>query len=161
MRMQLSTVSLMILGLQTSALYPQTTEQPAAGFALSVSVGHRDGMAPEDFQVLRVRITYKSDHVEYRSFCGAIGAMYDLEVKYNGVLVPETEEHQRARLAREVTLCTIMDRRLGSGDSKEDNVFCQTSKPGTYEFTVIQDTSPRKRETKARIRSNALTIVVP
>jgi hypothetical protein len=87
--------------------------------------------------------------------------MYDLEVKNNDVLVPETEEHQRAWPAREATLCTIMDRRIGSGDSKEDNVFYQTSKPGTYEVTVIQDTSPRKRETKVRIRSNALTIVVP
>ena len=86
-------------------------------------MGHRDGTTLDDFQVLRVRITNVSNHLEYQSFRGATGGLYDLEVKYNGVLVPETEEHQKARLARESTLCTIMDRTIDSGDSKEDNVF--------------------------------------
>jgi hypothetical protein len=143
------------------AFCAQTSEQSTPTFTLSLSIGKSDGMTPKNLRVLNVKITNSSDHVEYQSFCKAIGGLYDLEVKYNGSPVEETENHKKARLSRESTVCTILDRRIGPGDSKDDKVYFEATKPGTYDFTALQDTSPRDPQRNVTIRSNTVTVVIP
>lgn len=134
------------------------------GFTLALSVPRRDGTMVSYQQGLLVTYTNVSSAVAYESNCGAFGALYQLAVTYNGIPVKEPAEAQRHRKIAESGQCfggSNPGRNLQPGQSRQDHIYYDTFKPGTYEFTVEQNSDPRHPKDNVTVRSNTVTIVVP
>jgi hypothetical protein len=153
-----------VFAMQTLALHTQTADQPAPGFTLVLSVPQRDGTMVPYQQVLLVTYTNISNALDYESNCGAFGALYQLVVTYNGTPVKEHAEAQKRRNIAESGRCfggSNPVRNLRPGQARQDHLAYDTFKPGTYEFTVEQDTFPKYPAKSVKVRSNTVTIVVP
>jgi hypothetical protein len=111
----------MLFTIQTVTLYAQTLEKPAPPFTLELSLGHGDGTTPKNVLVLSVKITNISDHGAIQSFCGAIGNLYRLDVKLDGVAVPEGEWARKVFLYRKTHGCDIPGRMLDPGVARQLN----------------------------------------
>jgi hypothetical protein len=152
----------MLLASQTVALCAQMTEKSSPTFTLALSMGVHGGAIPQELLVLHVKITNTTDHVIHQSFCWAIGGLYNVEVLYNSTPLAETKAHQKARKSREAGVCTHRGGRdIDPGESLDDDVYYDPLKPGRYEFTAEQDTTPHDPKKNATVRSNSLTVIVP
>jgi hypothetical protein len=152
---------LMLCAVQMGALSAQTPEKHAPPFTLELSLGHGDGTTPKNVLVLSVKITNISDHGAIQSFCGAIGNLYRLDVKLDGVAVPEGEWARKVFLYRKTHGCDIPGRMLDPGSSRTDTVEYYSTEPGSYEFTAIQDTDPTNPVWNETVKSNTLTVTIP
>jgi hypothetical protein len=152
-----------IFALPTVVLSAQTPDEQSAGFTLTLSQGRRGGEFAPDVQVLLVSLTNISQRVIGDTTCSAFGAFYNLIVVYNGVPIEEKEEHRKHRKAMEKGPCSGSNpgRRANPGQSLEDILYYETTKPGTYEFTVEREGFPGNPDKSVTIKSNTLTITVP
>jgi hypothetical protein len=148
---------------QGAATLAQTQDEQAAGFTLTLSLGRHSGEFSKDTQVLVVRLTNISKEVNYEDTCSAFGGLYNLRVVYNGVPLEETDKHRNRRKALEQGPCNGSNpgRRTKTGESREDRIYYETTKPGTYDFTVEREGFPGNPEKSVTVKSNTLTIVVP
>jgi hypothetical protein len=88
--------------------------------------------------------------------------MYDLLVVYNGVPVEETDAQKKHKEFRKKGRCSgsVVARMVKPGKTQEDYFYYDTTKPGTYDFTVTRETYPWDQEKSVTVKSNTLTIVV-
>jgi len=163
MKKQMTYFLMQLFALQTVAIYAQTTEKPAPGFTLTLSEGRRDGTMVPYQQVLIVRLTNISNEVNNRTGCESYGGMYNLKVVYDGVPVEETAEESKARKRMESGECEGrgIAQHTKPGEFREDILYYNTMKPGTYEITATKETFPGQPDKSVTVRSNTITIVVP
>jgi hypothetical protein len=155
---------LVLFAVQMLPLDAQTTKSVAPGFRLTLSLGRHSGEIPKKFQVLLIAYTNISDKVEYENMCGNFGNLYHLAVTYNGVPQIESEDIQKERKIRQSGRCHNFSgpqRNLQPGESREDNLYYDTTRPGIYVFTVDVDTSPLDAQNNVTVTSNTITVVVP
>jgi hypothetical protein len=153
----------LILAASASTLCAQTSEEKDAGFTLTLSQGTVRYGVPQSYEVLVVKLTNISQRVMSEDTCSAFGAFYNLKVTYNGIPIEEKEEHLKHRKAMEKGPCSGSNpgRRAKPGQSLEDTLYYETTKPGTYEFTVEREGFPGDPDKSVTIKSNPLTIAVP
>lgn len=153
----------MLLVVQTAALFSQTREKPAPVFKLALAEGNRDATMVSWQTRLVVRLTNISTDLIREDGCSALSAMYKLSVVYNGVPLDEPAEAKSGREAREAGKCLFASARarvLQPGQYWDDELFYNTTKPGTYEFTVEEKTFPQDPQKSVTVKSNTVTVVV-
>jgi hypothetical protein len=151
------------LALPLAAIHAQNSGKAEPRFTLTLSMGRRDGtMAPYQ-QVLLVTLTNTSNEVINENWCLAFRGMYDLKVVYNGVPVEDTDAQTKYKKFRQAGRCSgsVVGGPINPGKSKEDYIYYDTTKPGTYEFTVTLETFPWNPEKSVTAQSNTITIIVP
>ncbi len=148
---------------QAISLFAQTTEKPEPRFTLALLMGHHGGEISKNEQVLLVRLTNTSNEVIYDQWCLAFHGMYDLAVTYNGVPVEDTEDQKAYKKFRQAGRCngSTGTAPINPGEYRDQILYYNTTKPGTYEFTVSRETFPWDPEKSVTVKSNTLTIVVP
>jgi hypothetical protein len=142
----------------------QTANKPDPGFRLLLSKGFHGGEIAATTTVLDVKYTNTSNAIDYGHFCARFGEIYRLDVVYNGIPVKEPKEVTRRRVALQSGFCREAEgpgRNLQPGQSGDDILYYDTTKPGTYTFTADVDTDPLDPDDNVRVRSNTVTIVVP
>jgi hypothetical protein len=155
--------AVMFFAMQTIVAYAQTPEKPEPGFTLTLSMGRHGGEFSKNTQVLLVTMTNISKEVINNSWCLSFNNMYNLSVVYNGIPVEETDADRKYKKFRQDGRCSgsVVSRLVKPGKSQEDYFYCDTTKPGTYEFTVTRETFPWNPEKSVTVKSNTITIVVP
>ncbi|MGA2217063.1 MAG: hypothetical protein ABSG51_03205 [Terracidiphilus sp.] len=140
----------------------QTPNKPEPGFTLTLSLGRHGGEFSKNTQVLLVTLTNTSKEAINNSWCLAFRGMYDLAVTYNGIPVEETDAQKQFKKFRQAGRCSgsFASRVVNPGEQQEDNLYYDTTKPGTYEFTVSRETYPWNPEKSVTVKSNTLTFVV-
>jgi hypothetical protein len=156
----------LLIVMQTILANAQTSEKPAPGFTLTLSMGWHGGEISKNIQVLVVKLTNISKEVIPRMVCDSYGEMNHLDVVYNGVPVEKTEAEQEYRKRWDAGDChggagSAREEHTKPGESREDILYYDTTKPGRYEFTVTRETFPGQPEKSVTVRSNTITIVVP
>jgi len=155
-------VVLAVFAIQTIAAYAQTSEKPEPNFTLTLSLGRHGGEFSKNTQVLLVTMTNTSKEIINNGWCLAFNNMYDLLVVYNGVPVEETDAQKKHKEFRKKGRCSgsVVARMVKPGKTQEDYFYYDTTKPGTYDFTVTRETYPWDQEKSVTVKSNTLTIVV-
>jgi hypothetical protein len=99
---------------------------------------------------------------EGTTICASHGVFHRLKV-FNGNPVAPTKEDLQFDQALDQGNCigASAAKVLQPGESKRTFLSYDTTKPGTYEFTVEQGTFPRYPAKNVMVRSNTVTIVVP
>jgi len=163
MKKQMKHFFVLLIAVQVAAIFAQTPEKLAPGFTLTLSEGRRDGTMVPYQQVLIVRLTNISNEVNNRTACESFGGMYNLKVVYDGVPVEETDEERKARKRMESGECegSAIAQHTNPGEFREDILYYNTMKPGTYEFTATKETAPGEPEKSTTVRSNTISIIVP
>jgi hypothetical protein len=153
----------MIFAVQAIVVYAQSTEKPEPRFTLTLSMGRHGGEFSKNTQVLLVTLTNTSKEVIDEGWCLAFHGMYNLNVMYNGVPVEDTDAQKKYKKSRESGRCSgsYAGGPTYPGKTKEEYFYFDTTKPGTYEFTVTRETFPWNPEKSVTVKSNTLTIVVP
>lgn len=150
--------------MQTLTLCCQTERMSAPQFTLALKAGRHGGEIAKDTQVLVVTYTNLSQQVDAETSCSAFGAFYHLSVVFNGILEPEAEANRKRRKDLEAAAGRCVGsnpgRYLQKGQSRDDIIYYEKLRPGTYEFTVEQDGFPLDPKSNVIVRSNTLTIVV-
>ena len=112
-----------------------------------------------------VTYTNLSQHVDAETTCSAFGAFYHLRVVFNGITEAETDASRKRRKDMEAAapgcIGSNPGRNLQRGQSRDDIIYYEKLKPGTYEFTVEQDGFPHDPKSNVVVRSNTVTIVIP
>ncbi len=102
--------------------------------------------------------------------CTAFGALYRLDVVYNGVPQPEPKEKRERReyaeaveAGKEPGICEGSSRVRATkpGEYWDETLYYETKNPGTYEFTVEEKSFPKGGGDGVTVKSNTLTLVVP
>jgi hypothetical protein len=163
MKKQMKYFVVLLIAMQTIVIYAQTPEKPAPGFTLTLSEGRRDGTMVPYQQVLIVRLTNISNEVNNLTPCESFGGMYNLKVVYDGIPVEETDEERKTRKRMESGECwgSLIAQHTKPGEFREDILYYNTMKPGTYEITATKKTFPGQPDKSVTVRSNTITIVVP
>lgn len=163
MKKQLFLFISLIFAMLSVVIIAQTVGKPAPGFTLTLSVGRHSSEIPKNIRVLLVKLTNTSSDVNYEDACLAFHGWYNLTVVYNGVPVEDTDKQKEFKKQRATGECngSRTARNVKPGESRDDLFYYDTSKPGTYEFTVDRETFPMNPEKNVTVRSNTLTIVVP
>jgi hypothetical protein len=149
-----------VFAMQPLGLHAQTTKKPKPGFKLTLAKSSFGAMLPATTQVLEatyINNTWEKDHTYT---CASEGAFY-LEIVFNGVDV--TKDYPQHTGIRGALPCIGIPSAsiLKPGASKHGYLNYDVSKPGTYEFTVEQDTFPDDPSKNVTVRSNTVTVVVP
>lgn len=149
-------VTLLAAGSLLSAA--QTPGKPAPEFSLGLSTAN--GLKPGEIRLVPI-YTNITDSPGSGRTCAEVN-LYYLEIFYNGVDITQSY-HQETGL-RGAEPC-------GAGPSKgaipaprailHGTLWYTPDKPGTYQFTVVQDTYPGDPSKNVSVRSNTVTIVVP
>lgn len=138
-------------------------------FTLTISL-EPNGMSPKDVQTIKVRETNLSKEIIRENACTAFGALYRLNVVYNGVLQEEPKERRERReyaeavqAGKEPGLCEGSQRGRATkpGEYWDETLYYETKNPGTYELTVEEKSFPKGGGDAMTVKSNTLTIVVP
>jgi hypothetical protein len=140
------------------------TEERDPGFTLSLSTRQHPPYIPRNILMLVVRRTNTSKGLMREDGCTMAQALYKLWVVYNGTPIEEPEEVRKRREALEAGDCGMASttaRQAKPGEYWEDPIYYDTSKPGTYEFTVEEKAFPGHPENTQIVKSNTLTVVVP
>jgi len=163
MRKSMSYFGVMILAVSAGTLCAQTSVEKDAGFTLTLSRGTARYGVPQSYEVLVVKFTNISQREIGENVCSAFGAFYNLKVVYNGVPIEEKEEHRKHRKTMEKGPCSGSNpgRKAKPGQSLEDTLYYETTKPGTYELTVEREGFPGDPDRSVTVKSNTLTVVVP
>jgi hypothetical protein len=155
--------AVMFFAMQTIVAYAQTPEKPEPGFTLTLSMGRHGGEFSKNTQVLLLTLTNTSKEVINESWCAAFHGMYDLNVVYNGVPVEDTDAQKKYKKSRESGRCSgsYFGGPTDPGKTRQEYFYYDTTKPGTYEFTVTRETFPWNPDKSVTVKSNTITIVVP
>lgn len=137
-----------------------STLTPEPGFTLTLSQAH-DGAISFPQIMLIVKYTNTSGRFKYSSRCAP--GLYKIVVVYNGVLQKEPEAAKKRREKLEDGYCLGMPprRNLQPDQSREDSLYYDATKPGTYQFTVERETEPHYPLINVTVKSNTITVVVP
>ena len=134
--------------------------RPKPGLKLTLAKTSFGGVVPETTQVLEatyINISKGEDHI---GTCAQEGAFY-LKILFNGVDV--TKDYPQHTGIRGALPCIGIPSAsvLKPGQSKHGYLEYDVSKPGTYEFTVEQDSFSDDPAKNVTVKSNTITIVVP
>jgi len=158
----------MMIAMQTIILYAQISGAQELAFTLTLSMGRHSGEYSPETQVLIVKLTNTSKEVMHRTVCDSWGEMYNLEVVYNGIPVEKTDAEKERRKKLEAGDChsfsgsgSAVAEHTKPGESRQDILYYNTTKPGTYEITATKETYPGHPEKSVTVKSNTITIVVP
>jgi hypothetical protein len=151
---------LMVFAAQALSLHGQNAKKPKPEFKLTLAKASLGGVVPETTQVLEatyINISKGEDHI---GNCASEGAFY-LKILFNGVDV--TKDYPQHTGIRGALPCIGVPSAsvLKPGQSKHGYLEYDISKPGTYEFTVEQDTFPDDPSKNVTVKSNTITVVVP
>jgi hypothetical protein len=148
----------------TLTLSCQTEQRSTPQFTLALRSGRHGGDIAKDTQVLVATYTNLSQYVDAETSCSAFGAFYHLSVVFNGITEAEADASRKRRKEMEAAaVCSGSNpgRNLQRGQSRDDIIYYEKLRPGTYEFTVEQDGFPHDPKSNMVVRSNTVTIVVP
>jgi hypothetical protein len=153
----------MIFAMHAVIAHAQTVDKPAPEFTLTLSLGRHGGEFSRNTQVLLVTMTNISKEVINNSWCLSFRNMYDLSVVYNGAPVEDTDAQKKYKNFRQAGRCSgsTVSRLIKPGKTQDDNFYYDTTKSGTYEFTVTRETYPWEPEKSVTVKSNTITVVVP
>jgi hypothetical protein len=151
--------------------FGQGTPTPAPNFTLTISLREPNAGFPKNTQIINVRETNISKEIIRQSACTAFGALYKLDVVYNGVVLQEEPDARRERreyaeaveAGKEPGLCEGSSpvRATKPGEYWDETLPYEAKKPGTYEFTVEEKSFPEGGGDGVVVKSNTLTIAVP
>ena len=168
MRVMIPNLLVLLLLAQTPTTFAQNSGKSNPGFTLTLSQGLPRGEFSKGTQTLIVRFTNTSDTWIREDACEAGGALYKLEILYNGVQQKEPDWIRKRRETAEngeakggLCMGSNPGRRIRLGEYWEDPLYYMTGKPGTYQFTVEIRFPQPLSDSAVTVKSNMLTIVVP
>lgn len=157
-----------LLALHSVSAFAQDAAKPGPAFTLTLRRGLQSGEFPKNTQRLIVRLTNVSDTLIREDACEAGGALFRLNVIYNGIRQKEpahirTRRETAEKGEKNFRLCMGSNpgRHISKGEYWEDLLNYQTVKPGRYEFTVDLKLPQASTGPIPEAKSNTLTVDVP
>lgn len=143
----------------------QLAAKTTPAFSLTLSEGSRDYRTASWQTKLVVRFANISSRWIVEDSCAKYSGFYKFSVILNGVPIEETDEQRKRRKALQDGDCNFgpMNRPkiLQPGEFEDYSEYYDTREPGTYRFTVEEETFPRHPDEGLTIKSNTITVVIP